>query len=53
MKNEILEELWKVKDDLAEKYGNNLDALASAMRTKEKSETNKVIDLSHSQKAAA
>jgi hypothetical protein len=53
MKNEILEELWKVKDQLGEKYGNNIDALAGAMKAKEKGETNRVIDLSHDQKAAA
>jgi hypothetical protein len=53
MKNEIVEELWKVKEELSEKYGNNVDDLATAMKAKEKDETNKVIDLSHSQKAAA
>jgi hypothetical protein len=53
MKNEILEELWKVKDELGEKYGNNIDALAKALKTKEKDETNKVIDLSHNERAAA
>jgi hypothetical protein len=53
MKNEILEELWKVKDTLSEKYGNNVDSLADALKTKEKDETNRVIDLSRNQKAAA
>jgi hypothetical protein len=53
MRNEILEELWKTKDDLGEKYGNNVDSLASALRKKEKNESTKVIDLSQDQKAAA
>jgi hypothetical protein len=53
MKNEILEELWKVKDDLGEKYGKDIDALANALKKKENDETAKVIDLSRDQKAAA
>ncbi len=53
MKNEILEELWKAKDELGQKYGNNVDALAKALKTKEKDEKNNVIDLSNDRKAAA
>jgi hypothetical protein len=38
---------------LGKKYGNDINALAKALKAKEKGETNKVIDLSHNQKAAA
>jgi ATP-dependent Zn protease len=53
MKNEILEELWKAKDELGEEYGNDIDALAKALIEKEKNESNHIIDLSHNKKAAA
>ena len=36
MKNEILEELWKVKDQLAEDYGYDIEKLAKGLRAKEK-----------------
>jgi hypothetical protein len=53
MKNEILEELWKAKDELSEEYGNDIDALAKALKEKEKNEAKLVVDLSHAVKAAA
>lgn len=36
MKNEILEELWKVKDQVANEYSYNIEKLAKGLRTKEK-----------------
>lgn len=53
MKNEILEELWKVKDDLGEEYGYDIDALAKALIEKEKNEPDLPVDLSRNKKAAA
>ncbi len=44
MKNEILEELWKVKDQLAEDCGYDIEKLVKGLRAKEKTEGN-VVDL--------
>ena len=46
MKNEILEELWKVKDGISEEYENNIDAIVKVLREKEEKEVNPVVDLS-------
>jgi ATP-dependent Zn protease len=53
MKNEILDELWKVKDELSEEYGNNIETLAKALLEKEKKDSSRTIDLSDKKKAAA
>ena len=42
MKNEILEELWKVKDQLAEDCGYDVKKLVKGLRAKEKAEGNVV-----------
>ena len=44
MKNEMLEELWKVKNQLAEDYGYDIEKLVKGLRAKEKTESN-VVDL--------
>ncbi|MEK7224853.1 MAG: hypothetical protein AAB221_04135, partial [Bacteroidota bacterium] len=44
MKNEILEELWKIKDQIARECGNNIDTLADKLRAKEKDEKVPVVD---------
>ena len=36
MKNEILEELWKTKDQIAKEYGYDVGKLVKALRQKEK-----------------
>ena len=36
MKDEIIEEVWRNKDELAAKYGHNLDALIAAIRRRER-----------------
>lgn len=51
MKNEILEELWKVKDQLAEDYGYDIEKLVKGLRAKEKTEGN-VVDLTLQTKTA-
>ena len=44
MKNEILEELWKIKDQIARECGNNIDTLADKLRAKEKNEKVPVVN---------
>ncbi len=44
MKNEILEELWKVKDQLAEDCGYDIEKLVKGLRAKEKTKGN-IVDL--------
>ena len=45
MKNEILDELWKVKDQVAHENEYNIDKLAEKLRKKEKKEQVPVINL--------
>jgi hypothetical protein len=51
MKNEILEELWKVKDQVANEYGYNIEKLAKGLRTKEKEAKATVVDLTRQVKS--
>ena len=51
MQNEILEELWKVKDEMAKKNEYNLDKLAYLLKEKEKTEKRKIVDFAKAQKA--
>jgi hypothetical protein len=46
MKNEILEEIWRVKDALAAKYGYNIDAMFRDLRAREKTSDRRYVDLS-------
>ena len=45
MKDEILSELWKIKDEIAKKYDYNVYKLAYALMEKEKKEKRKIIKL--------
>jgi hypothetical protein len=45
MKNEILDELWKVKDQVAHESEYNIDKLAEKLRNKEKKEQRPIINL--------
>ena len=36
MKDEIIAEVWRNRDRLAEKYGHDLDAIVAAMRERER-----------------
>jgi hypothetical protein len=46
MKNEILEEIWRVKDALAAKYDYNIDAMFRDLRAREKTSGHRYVDLS-------
>lgn len=45
MVDEILKELWEIKDSIAKEHGNDLDALASFLKTRKIAGSRKVINL--------
>ena len=45
MADEIIEELWKIKDGIAQEYGFNLDSLVAHLKARELSAGQKVVDL--------
>lgn len=49
MKNPIIEELWKVKDQMAREYDYDLGKLADLLRQRQKESKHKVVDFSKSQ----
>ncbi len=44
MKNEILEEVWRNRDEFAREYNNDLDAMVAALQEMEKHSPNKIVD---------
>lgn len=51
MKNEILEELWEIKDQVANEYNHDIEKLAKGLRIKEKEGEYIVIDLTSKTKS--
>ena len=45
MADEIIEELWKIKDGIAREHDYNIDALVAQLKTKRLSTGQKVVDL--------
>ena len=45
MPDEIIEELWRVKDELAREHGYDVRALAAYLQNKEQTEGRRVVDL--------
>ena len=45
MPDEIIEELWRVKDDLAREHGYDVRALAAYLQNKQQTEGRRVVDL--------
>ncbi|MBF0275118.1 MAG: hypothetical protein HQK84_07790 [Nitrospinae bacterium] len=50
MKDEIIEELWKVKDEIAKEHNYDIDKLVETLREREKTEKRKIVDFSEEQK---
>ena len=46
MKDEIIEEAWRAKNELAQEFEYDLDRLAAALRKKEQEHGLRVVDLS-------
>ncbi len=46
MKNEILEEIWRVKDQIASENDYDIDKIAALLQEKEKTNQANLVDLS-------
>ena len=53
MKDEILEEVWRVKDALAAKYNHSVAAMFTDLRAREKISGRRYVDLSKPTKSTA
>ena len=45
MTDEIIEEVWRAKDQLARRFGYNIEALAEALQKRQESAHRPVVDL--------
>ena len=52
MADEIIKELWKIKDGIADEYGYDVKALVSYLKTKKSEEDHKIVDLRAMKKTA-
>lgn len=52
MSDEIIEELWRVKDSIAREHGYDIEALVAYLQSKEKAEGRQIVDLSAMKKTA-
>ena len=51
MSDKVLEELWRIKDDMAREYGYDVPRLAAALRAAQGEEGHRVVDLQASRTA--
>ena len=52
MPDELIEELWRIKDNIAREHGYDVDALVAHLRTRERAESRRVVDLRAAREAA-
>ena len=52
MSDEIIKELWQIKDNIAREYGYDLEALVAHLQTKQRPEGQCVVDLRAIREAA-
>lgn len=52
MADEIIRELWKIKDDIASKHNYNLKKLVKYLQEKERNGKHKIVDLRSAKRAA-
>ena len=45
MSDEIIKELWRIKDSIAREHGYDLEALVAHLQTKKRPEGQRVVDL--------
>ena len=45
MPDEIIKELWKIKDDIARKHGYDIRALVAHLQSKKRAKGQQVVDL--------
>ncbi|MCX7049406.1 MAG: hypothetical protein NTX50_28465 [Candidatus Sumerlaeota bacterium] len=46
MSDEIIRELWEIKDSIAREHGYSIDSLIAYLKAKQKIDGRKVVDLS-------
>ena len=52
MSDEIIEELWRIKDSIAREHGYDIEALVAYLQSQEKAEGRQIVDLSAMKKTA-
>lgn len=52
MPDEIIEELWQIKDSMAREHGYDIDAFVVHLQSKQRSANQQVVDLRAMKKAA-
>ena len=52
MSDEIIEELWRIKDGIAREHGYDIEALVAYLQNKKKAEGRQIVDLSTMKKTA-
>lgn len=52
MSDAIIQELWQIKDRIAQEHGYDLEALVAHLQTKERPEGQRVVDLRALREAA-
>ena len=52
MSDEIIEELWRIKDSIAREHGYDIEALVAYLQSKEKAKGRQIVDLSAIKKTA-
>ena len=52
MSDEIIEELWRIKDSIAREHGYDIEALVAYLQSKEKTEGRQIVDLSAMKRTA-
>lgn len=52
MSDEIIEELWRIKDSIAREHGYDIEALAAYLQSKKRAEGQQIVDLSAMKKTA-
>ena len=52
MSDEIIEELWRIKDEITREHGYDVESLAAYLQSKERTERRQVVDLQSIRKAA-
>ena len=46
MSDQIIEELWQIKDSIAREHGYDIESLAAYLQTKQRSADQQIVDLS-------
>lgn len=52
-KNEILEEIWRIKDDMGKEYSYDIEKMGKALKEKQRSRKAQVVNLRQQKSDAA